>query len=326
MKKNKSILALSIPVAVVLIALLWMITRENQKPKNIITGTFEAPTVDVSSEIPGRIDSLYVGLGDHVQKGQLLATLEANIMNAKLTQAQGIKEATESLMKKVEKGTREELIHAARNQYLIARSQFEFVDKTYKRYRVLYADSIISKQEMDELNFKHTAAKNQMEAAQSSYQMAKNGATHEDLQIVKGKLETATGVYNEAQAYYKQLKIIAPVSGEISEKIGEEGEVMKAGYPILTIMRPDKIYAVINVREDRLNHFKKGNILNGKVPGIGGKTFRFKVYYLASMANFATWVPTKAKGEYDLKTFEVRLKPVQSIHGLRPGMTVQITL
>ncbi len=326
MKKNRSILALSIPITVVIIAFIWMITKENQKPENICIGTFEAPTVDVSSEIPGRIDNITVELGDTVQKGQLLATLEANIMNAKLAQAQGIKEATASLMKKVEKGTREELIHAARNQYLMAQSQFEFADKTYKRYQVLYADSIISKQEMDEMEFKHTAAKNQMEAAGSTYKMAKNGATHEDLQIVKGKLEAATGVYNEAQAYYKQLKIIAPVSGEISEKIGEEGEVMKAGYPILTIMRPDKIYAVINVREDQLNSFKKGKILNGRVPGLGGKTFRFRVSYLASMADFATWAPTKAKGEFDLKTFEIRLIPLKSIKGLRPGMTVQIHL
>ncbi len=326
MKKNKSILALSIPVVVIIVALSWMITKNNQHKENIIVGTFEAPTVDVSSEIPGRIDNITVDLGDTVQKGQLLATLEANIMNAKLAQAQGIKEATESLMKKVENGTREELIKAARNQYLMAKSQFEFADKTYKRYQVLYADSIISKQEMDEMDFKHTAAQNQMEAAKSTYQMAKNGATHEDLQIVKGKLETAKGVYNEAQAYYKQLKIVAPVSGEISDKIGEEGEVMKAGYPILTIMRPNKIYAVVNVREDRLAYFKKGKIVNGKVPGLGGKTFRFKVSYLAPMADFATWTPTKEKGEYDLKTFEVRLKPAKPIRGLRPGMTVQVKL
>jgi len=325
MKKNKSLLALSIPLIVVLVSIAWMIARNQQNNARIIVGTFEAPTVDVSSEIPGRIDSLYVDLGDTVQKGTLLATLKTNIMDAKLTQALGVKEATESLLRKVQKGARKELLDAANNEYLMAKSQFDFADKTYKRYQVLYADSIISKQEMDEMVFKHTAAKNQMEAAESNYRMAKNGATHEDLQIVEGKLETAKGIYNEAKAYYKQLKIVAPVSGEISEKIGEEGEVMKAGYPILSLMRPSKIYSVINVREDQLNTFRKGKILSGKVPGLGGKTFYFKVSYLAPMADFATWVPSKAKGEFDLKTFEVRLVPLRPISGLRPGMTVQLT-
>jgi len=326
MKKNRSFLALSIPFTVVVIALVWMLNKENQKPENIYVGTFEAPTVDISSEIPGRIDSIYIDLGETVKKGQLLATLETNIMDAKLAQAQGVKEATESLVMKVKKGARKELIDAARNQYMMAKSQYEFADKTYKRFQVLYADSIISKQEMDEMNFKHTAAKNQMEAARANYRMAQNGATKEDLGIVKAKLEAAKGIYNEAKAYYQQLKVYAPVSGEVSEKIGDEGEVMKAGYPILTLMRPDKIYAVINVREDQLNGFKKGITLKGRVPGLGGKTFLFRVSYLAPMADFATWAPTKAKGEFDLKTFEIRLLPIKPIKGLRPGMTVQINL
>lgn len=324
MKKNKSILALSIPVVVILVAIIMMIFHKNEAQQNVIVGTFEAPTVDVSSEIPGRIDSIYVQLGDTVQKGQILATLEANIMNAKLSQARGVKESAEGLMKKIESGTRKELINEAKNQYLMAKSQFEFVEKTYRRYEVLYADSIISKQEMDKLKFKYSAAENQMEAARSNYQMAKKGATKEDFEIVRGKLETAQGVYNETHAYYKQLFVKAPVSGEVSEKIGTEGEVMRAGYPILTLMQSQKIYAVINVREDLLNHLQKGAIVKGKVPGMGDKMYAFKVYYRAPMASFADWVPTNAKGSFDLKTFEIRLHPVKPIRGLRAGMTVQI--
>jgi len=113
MKNNKSLLALSIPVIVVVVALVWMLVNESKKDPAIYVGTFEAPTVDVSSEIPGRIDTLFVDLGDHVKKGQLLATLEANIMDAKLAQAQGMKEATQSLLMKVQKGARKELIEAA---------------------------------------------------------------------------------------------------------------------------------------------------------------------------------------------------------------------
>lgn len=326
MKNKSNFIALTIPVAVVLTAVIWMVSTQHKSKNNIIVGTFEAPTVDVSSEIPGRIDSIYVDLGDSVQKGQLLATLDRNIMDAKLAQAEGVRVATASLVKKVQSGVRKELVHAARNEYLMAKSQYEFADKTYHRYQVLYADSIISKQEMDRIKFKHTAAKNQMEAAESKYKMAQNGATPEELKMVEGKLEAAKGVYQEAEAYYKQLRIVAPVSGEISEKIGAEGEVMKAGYPVLTLARLNKIYAVVNVKENQLNDFKMGKVFTGKVPGLGEKSFRFKVSYMAPMADFATWVPTHEKGDFDLKTFEVRLLPVKAIIGLRPGMSLQLNL
>ena len=39
------------------------------------------------------------------------------------------------------------------------------------------------------------------------------------------------------------------------------------------------------------------------------------------MASFATWKATKTTGAFDLKTFEVRAKPIETIKDLRPGMT-----
>ncbi len=321
---NKSVFALAIPVVVIVVAVVLLVLRHEEKEDNIILGMFETTTVNVASEIPGRVDVIMVDLGDKVEKGQVLVTLEPNIMNAKMGQAMGIKNMAESMLIRAKQGTREEEIEAAKNLYQMAKSQFEFADKTYRRFLVLYADSIISKQEMDEMEFKHVAALNEMEAADAIYKMAKKGATYEDIQIVMGEVEAADAMYNEAAAYYEQLEIIAPVSGEISSKIAEEGEVMAAGYPILTIMIPEKIYAIANVREDRLDAFKMGTVIKGRVPGLADNEFEFEVSYIAVMADFATWVPTQAKGDFDLKTFEVRLTPVSPIEGLRPGMTVKL--
>ncbi|MCF8349337.1 MAG: efflux RND transporter periplasmic adaptor subunit [Bacteroidales bacterium] len=326
MKINKSVIALTIPVVVIIVAIVFLIIRKSEKPENIIVGMFETTTVNVASEIPGRIDQILVDLGSRVEKGQVLATLEATIMDAKMGQAEGVKNAAESMLERVKQGTRQEEIKAAGNQYKMAKSQFDFAEKTYNRFLVLYADSIISRQEMDEMEFKYTAAKNEMEAALAIYDLAKAGASHEDVKIVVGEVEVATGMYNEARAYYEQLDLIAPVSGIISAQIAEAGEVMGAGYPILTIMIPEKIYAVLNVREDKLDFFKKDRVLSGKVPGLGGKVLDFKVSHIAVMADFATWIPTQAKGEFDLKTFEVRLTPVTLEEGLHPGMTVQVSI
>ena len=325
MKANRSVLALVIPVVVIIVALVILIIEHEEKEENIILGMFETTTVNVASEIPGRINMIMVDLGDKVEKGQVLATFEPSIMNAKVGQAEGIRNAAQSMLKRAQQGTRKEEIKAAKNQYNMTKSQFAFAEKTYNRFKVLYTDSIISKQEMDEMEFKHSAAKNEMEATKAIYELAKKGATIEDIKIVEGEVEAASAMLQEAEAYYEQLEIIAPVSGEISNKLAEEGEVIAAGYPILTVMIPEKIYAILNVREDKLGSFKMGKILVGKVPGLGGEIFEFKVTYLAVMADFATWVPTQAKGDFDLKTFEVRLKPVNEIEGLRPGMTVQIS-
>ena len=54
------------------------------------------------------------------------------------------------------------------------------------------------------------------------------------------------------------------------------------------------------------------------------KEFEFYVSYISAMGDFATWKPTNMKGDFDLKTFEVRLKPKYKIDDLRRGMTVNI--
>jgi HlyD family secretion protein len=165
-----------------------------------------------------------------------------------------------------------------------------------------------------------------MEAANAIYKMAKKGARSEDIKAAKGMLMQAENVYNEAEAFYKQLRIFSPVTGEISAQIAEEGEVMGPGYPVLTVQIPEKIHVVINVREDFLYRFAKGDVVNGKVPGLQYGSFGFKVAYIAPLADFADWVPTHEKGELDLKSFEIHLKPESEIKGLRPGMTVRFEL
>ncbi len=324
MKLSKSTFALLIPVTVIIVAVILLILKRDDTGDNIMLGMFEAPTVNVSSMIPGRVKTIMVEEGDRVEQDQLVFTLETKIMDAKVGQAKGLVIAAESLVKKAKTGAREEQKRALKNQYKMAKSQFDFAEKTYKRFELLYADSIISQQEMDEISFKYNAAKDAMNAAKALYDMAEKGARKEDIQAAEAAYMQAKNVYDEAMAFYEQLDIKAPVSGLVSSKIAEEGEVMAPGFPVITIMIPERIYAVLNVREDKLSHFKKGTHFKGIVPGLGNKEIEMVVSYLAVMPDFATWAPTKDKGEFDLKTFEVRLKPLQQYEDLRPGMTIRI--
>ena len=117
MKLNKSVFALAIPLVVIIVTVVILLIRHDEKDENIILGMFETTTVNVASEIPGRVDVIFVDLGDRVEKGQLLATLEPSIMNAKMGQASGIRNAAESMLKRTKQGTWKEEIEAAKNQY-----------------------------------------------------------------------------------------------------------------------------------------------------------------------------------------------------------------
>jgi HlyD family secretion protein len=325
MKNKKQILILIIPVILIAIGIFVLVLlKPNENENRVFVGLFETTEIRVSSEIPGRIETIYVKLGDQVKKGQLLATIESDILAAKVQQAEGMYDAAKSVNEKANFGARNQEVLATENQYKMTQSQYSFAEKSYKRLKQMSLDSLISQQQMDEVTFKRDAAFEQMNAAKNVFEMAKEGARIEDIKASKGQMNAANGAVNEAKAYYKELEIYAPVSGEVSAKLAEESEVMPAGYPIFTLQKLEETYAVIHIREDFLKDFKMGTEISGKLPAFNNNSYKFKVTYIAPMADFADWIPTADKGRLDMKTFEIRLTPSQKIEDLRPGMSLNI--
>jgi len=322
--KNKIII--SIPVIIFIISITFLIINALNKKEIIITGIVETTEIDVSSKIPGRIDTILVKEGDIVRKGDILAELESKELDAKLEQAKGAMEAAQAKMIMIKKGARKEEKEAAEKLYLQAKSQYEYALKTWERFKKLYQDSVISSQEMDEIDFKYKAALNQMEAAKAKYDMAQNGARQEEIDAAESLFHQAENAYKEVLAYYDELKIKAPVCGEVYKIISDEGEIINSGYPIFTLLKKDDSYVVIQLREDLMNNIKLNKIVKGKIPSLGNKEYEFKITYISPMADFATWKPTNQKGEFDLKTFEIHLRSINPIKELRPGMTVNISL
>lgn len=178
-----------------------------------------------------------------------------------------------------------------------AQEQFSLADKTYTRIKNLYETEVIPKQQFDEADYKYNAAKQKVQA-------------------VKGQRD-------EVMAYYDELTITAPIDGEIVQIISNPGELVSTGYPILTILNPDDMWTVFNIREDELKDIHKGNSYEIYFPALD-KTFSMEVTYISALGTFASWKPTAQQGNYDLKTFEVRMKSKDKIDNLRPGMTAII--
>lgn len=294
--------------------------------ENITTGMVETTEIDVASKIPGRIDTLYFDEGDPVKKGAVIARMESKEMDAKVEQAKGVMIAARSKMEMAEKGARPEEKEAVEKLNLQAKYQYELAQKTYDRFLKLYEDSVISRQEFDQIEFKYKAAYEQYLAADAKLRMVNKGARDEEKEAAEALFHQAENAYNEALAYQQELSVKAPVSGELYKKIADQGEVIASGYPLFSVIVPGDAYVIVQLREDRMNGIKKDDVVKGTVAALGNKKLEFKVNYISPMADFATWKPTNMKGDFDLKTFEIHLKPVKPVENLRPGMTVNINL
>lgn len=68
-------------------------------------------------------------------------------------------------------------------------------------------------------------------------------------------------------------------------------------------------------------YVRKGDKVSIRVPALQDKIIVAEIRYIAPMGDYATKRATRATGDFDLRTFEVRLYPLEPIDGLRPGMS-----
>jgi HlyD family secretion protein len=82
------------------------------------------------------------------------------------------------------------------------------------------------------------------------------------------------------------------------------------------------MWVALYLREDQFSGMHLGRTLIGDVPALGLKEAPFTVYFIAPAGDFATWRATRQSSGYDVKSFEVRVRPAKAIQDFRPGMSV----
>ena len=293
------------------------------RDKEVIQGQVEVSEYRVSSKVPGRILEIRVKEGDFVKVGDTLAILDAPEVRAKMEQARSAEEAASALELKAQNGAREEQIRGAYNVLQQAKAGLEIAEKSYQRIQRLFDEGVVSEQKRDEVYAQYKAMEAQMKAAQSQYDMAVNGARREDKLAAAAQVGRAKGAVQEVNSYIHETVQIAQAEGEVMDIYPKQGELVGTGSPIMTIAVMKDLWGTFNIREDQLNGLEIGKTFSAFVPAFN-KDIQMKVYYMKDQGSYAVWKATKANGQYDLKTFEVKARPVEAIEGLRPGMSLVI--
>ena len=317
---NNLLLAIAGFALVVIIVALIGFFALGRDPE-LIQGQVEVSEYRVSSKVPGRILEIRVKEGDFVKAGDTLAIIDAPEVRAKMEQAQGAEAAAAALELKAQNGARQEQIQGAYQVWQQAMAGVEIAKKSYDRIQRLFDEGVISAQKRDEVYANYKAMEAQERAAKSQYDMAVNGARREDKLAAMAQVNRARGAVQEVTSYINETVQIAQMDGEVSSIYPKVGELVGTGSPIMTISVMNDLWGTFNVREDQLNGMAVGTTFKAFVPAFN-KEIQMKVYYMKDQGSYAVWKATKANGQYDLKTFEVKARPVDKLEGLRPGMSL----
>ena len=306
---------------VVVVALIGYFTLDRTPDE--IQGEVEVSEYRVSSKVPGRILEIRVKEGDYVHVGDTLAILDAPEVLAKQAQAESAEDAAAAMSEMAQNGARQQQIQGAYQLWQQAKAGAEVAKKTYDRVQRLFDEGVMSAQKRDEALAAYKALEAQEKAAKSQYDLAMAGARNEEKKAAAAQVNRAKGAVQEVASYLRETVQRATMEGEVSTIYPKVGELVGTGAPIMTISVMDDMWGTFNVREDQLNGMKVGSEFTAFSPAFN-KDIKMKVYVLKDQGSFAVWKATKATGQYDLKTFEVKARPTEKFDGLRPGMSLII--
>ena len=304
---------------VVIVALIGYFTIG--RTEEIIQGEIEVSEYRVSSKVTGRILEIRVKEGDYVRAGDTLAILDAPDIRAKKEQAVSAESAAQAMSDMAANGARRQQIQAAYQVWRQAQAGAEIARKSYERVQRLFNEGVMTAQKRDEAYANYRAMEAQEKAAKTQYDMAVEGARKEEKAAAAAQVSRAKGAVQEVNSYISETVQTAQFDGEVSNIYPKVGELVGTGAPIMSIAMMNDCWGTFNVREDLLNGMKTGDVITAYSPAFN-KEIKMKVYYIKDQGSYAVWKATKSNGQYDLKTFEVKARPVAGFDGLRPGMSL----
>ena len=326
MKKEKegSLLLglIALLAVVVIVALVGLLALRPEK--TLIQGEAEAAEYRVSGKVPGRVEMYLFDEGEQVKKGDTLVIIYSPEVEAKKAQALAAREMAEAVNEKAHNGAQREQIAGAYELYQKAKAGEEIYRKSYERVQRLFDKGVVSAQKRDEVEAQYKAAVATVRAAKSQYDMALAVARKEDKAAAEAQVARVDGILKEVAAAEAERYLLSPCDGEVSEKFPKVGELVGQGSPVMSIVDLTDVWFTFAVREDMLSNFAMGSTVMVKIPALGDDKYPVVVTHLKAMGTYATWRSTQQNGGYDVRTFDVKCRPIADIPGLRPGMTALV--
>jgi multidrug resistance efflux pump len=312
--------AISFALALIAVsALLIALVFDRPRAALPIAGMVRQTETRIAPEITGRLTGVAVKTGQPVRKGELLATLDNPDLAASLGEAKAALAAARADRDNVYAGMRAEEVAILAQAVDTAEANLVLARQEIARTSALAARDFASRQELDDRTAQLTKSEADLALKRAQHAAGKAGPTAEERALAEARVALAEATVADLQAKLDKTRLTAPVDGVVGVIVGERGEVVPVGKPVLVLEAGNPWFA-FTLREDALDGMTVGT--NANLTTVSGQKIAARVTELRPLGEFATWRAARAVGDHDLNSFRMRLDPLAAVEGLRPGMTV----
>jgi membrane fusion protein (multidrug efflux system) len=291
----------------------------------------------VLPRVSGYVQEVRVAENQHVNAGDVLVVIDPSDLQAKVDQEEAAllnAEAAVSVAQAAVAGARATVTGGQAN-VAAARTREQQAAADLERYKALWKKEEISQQEYDAARSTTDAARAAADAARATVSSSAAQVEAATRRIAAAQAEVAQhrATLHAARLQLSYATLKAPVSGLVSKKSVEVGQLVQMGQPLLSIVQGHDAWVTANFKETQLAQMRPGQPVDIEVDAYPGVKFHGKVESLAAAtgARFSLLPPDNATGNF---TKVVQRVPVKIAftdrpdprHPMRVGMNVNVVV
>ena len=286
---------------------------QDKKINYFMSGKVQADeSAVITSKINARVSSLSVDVGSTVNKGDNIITLDSKDLEAQVGQAQAGVDVAQANLNKTKSGSRPEQIEEAKASLESAKANYENAKANNARNKDVFDAGGLPKSELDKSETNLAATEATCKSAQAALDMLNNGETAESIAISQAQVKSAEATLNTAQVQLQNGTISSPISGVVSVKNINDGELATAGIPLLSIVNLDTIIINSYIPSTLINKISVNQEVVIKVSEIPDKEFNGEITVIDSVIDSKN------------KNILVKVKFDDKDPLLKPGMFAEI--
>ncbi|NOX76651.1 MAG: HlyD family efflux transporter periplasmic adaptor subunit [Gammaproteobacteria bacterium] len=271
------------------------------------------------------IAEILVQEGDHVSKGQLLARLHTELLEAQLAGAEAAVEVQRQVLARLEAGSRPEEIRKAEAELQAAEAQAKTERDSYQRMARLLEKKLASPQDEEQARSRADAAAAQVKAVRATLALLRAGARKEDIAAARARLAEREAALKLTRQRFIDASLYAPADGVIRNRILELGDMAFPQSPVLTLAFIDPVWVRAYLPEPMLGRVRPGITAWITTDSYPGKRYQGWVGYISPTAEFTP----KTVQTPELRTrlvYSVRIIACNPEDELRLGMPVSVSI
>lgn len=313
-----------------------------------LIGVVDGNEVIVSPQIAGRMIKLTVDEGSQVKKGDLIAELDPQELEASLAAANANIASLEAQVGEARHNyswTDDQTVASldqARAMLTSTHAQLDQAKATLwqnqtdnERMQKLFAAGVASAQDRDHAEAAYLASQANVKSLEDSVKaqagaLAVAQANRKQVNVRQSELSTTIAQLEQARASAAEAatqlgytKIYAPIDGIVSVRVAKQGEVVAQGAPIVVVVDVDHLWVRADVEETYIDLVNFGQTLKVKLPS--GDILEGPVFFKGVENDFATQRDV-SRTKRDIKTFAIKVAVPNPEHRLFTGMTATVLL